>query len=70
MELTTLSLTSGQILNIMQLLEEQEDSHEDVGNLSIAAYYWGLREQFNKINEKLNERPGEKREAMLVLADC
>jgi len=70
MELTTLSLTSGQIRDIMKLLIEEVNTYDDSGDVNLADYYWNMREQFGKINEKLSERPGEKREAMLILADC
>jgi hypothetical protein len=63
--MTQLNLTSGQILDIIVCIRLKllniEDEH-------LAAYYENMIEQFEDVYEKLQELPGEKREAHLILA--
>ena len=68
--MTQLNLTHGQILDIMELLFDREDEAHDNGDESLAVYWANMAMQFAQLNEKLEERPGEKREATLVLLDA
>jgi hypothetical protein len=65
----TLSLSSGEILDIIDALHKQEsnaDFHEDY---FLAAYYSHLALQFQSLNTILQSRPGERRQADLILID-
>jgi hypothetical protein len=65
-----LSLSSGEILDIISALNKQEttaDFHEDY---FLAAYYSHLASQFSQLNQHLQTRPGERRQADLMLIDC
>ena len=66
--MTTISFTSGQILDIIDVLEEKEDALYDAGNKHLAAYYMNLVAQFQRVHDKLQDLPGEKRVANLVLS--
>lgn len=65
--MTSISLTSGQILDIISCLEEKENALYDADNKHLAAYYMNLGVQFQRIYDKLEDRVPEKREAQLVL---
>ena len=67
--MTQLNLTRGQILDIMVLLFDREDEAYDNGDEPLAVYWANMAMQFAQLNEKLEERPGEKREATLILVD-
>lgn len=65
-----LSLSSGEILDIIAALKSKEtnaDFHEDY---LLAAYYSRLVSQFQNLNQQLQTRPGERRHADLILIDC
>ena len=68
--MTELNLTHGQILDIMSALFDREDEAYENGDETLAAYWTNIAMQFAHLNEKLEERPGEKREATLVLVDA
>lgn len=68
--MTQLNLTHGQILDLVEALFDREDEARDNGDEGLAGYYANMALQFSKLNEKLEERPGEKREAVLVLVDA
>lgn len=68
--MTELNLTHGQILDIMSVLFDREDEAHDNGDEQLAVYWASMALQFAQLNEKLEERPGEKREATLVLIDA
>lgn len=68
--MTQLNLTHEQILDIMGSLFDREDEAYVNGDERLAAYYANIAMQFSKLIEKLEERPGEKREATLVLMDA
>lgn len=68
--MTQLNLTHGQILDIVEALFDREDEAHDTGDEGLAGYYANMALQFSKLIEKLEERPGEKREATLVLVDA
>jgi hypothetical protein len=64
--MTQLSLTSGELYDIisaLQLVEEYDD-----GDHQGAAYYQNMIQQFELIHDKLQERVGEDKVAQLVLA--
>ncbi len=66
--MTTISFTSGQILDIISALEEIENSLYDAENKHLAVYYMNMASQFHRMYDKLQALPGEKRVAELVLA--
>lgn len=63
--MTQISFTSGEIMDIMTLLDNKINSTEDPHR---AAYYGNIYQQFECVLEKLRELPGEKRVAKLVMA--
>ena len=66
--MTQISLTSGQILDIIDVLELKEDALYDADNKHLAAYYMNLVAQFQRVYDRLQYLPGEKRVANLVLS--
>ncbi len=65
--MTTISLTSGELLDLMGVLCDKEQSvYEE--NPHLSAYYLNIMQQFEEVVHKLNELPGEKRVANLILA--
>lgn len=66
--MTSISFTSGEIMDIIDALEVKEEYAYDNGEHQLAAYYMQLVNQFQRINDRLSERPGEHRVAELVLA--
>lgn len=65
--MTSISFTSGELLDIISALEEKENAFfaEDY---NLAAYYMNLGVQFQKVYDKLQEFVPENRVANLVLA--
>jgi hypothetical protein len=66
--MTTISLTSGELLDVISSLEERAEILEEAENYHLSAYYLNILQQFEAIVEKLDELPGEKRVANLVMA--
>jgi hypothetical protein len=66
--MTQVSFTSGELLDIISALEVRENGAYLDDNFNLAVYYQHLIQQFEKLNDKLQERPGEERVANLVLA--
>jgi hypothetical protein len=67
--MTTISFTSGELLDIMKALEYYEDdAYYNQNDAQLASYYLSMQNQFQRIYEKLQELPGEDRVANLVLA--
>jgi hypothetical protein len=67
--MTTISFTSGELLDIISALEVKEDQALSVKNdAHLAAYYLHMIDQFQRVYDRLQERPGEQRVAELVLA--
>ena len=67
--MTSLSLTSGQIQDIIKALEYYEDdAYFNQNDPQLAAYYMSMENQFELVLEKLSELQPEKRVANLVLA--
>jgi len=65
---TVLSLTSGEILDIISLLRNKSSEEFSNENHSLGYYYHDIATSFERIVDKLSELPGEDRLATLVLA--
>lgn len=65
--MTSISFTSGELMDIISALEVKENQAYDGGDPHLAAYYMHMAAQFERINDRLSERPGEQRVAELVL---
>jgi len=65
--MTSISFTSGELLDIISALEEKENALYLAENYQLSAYYMNLGCQFQKVYDKLQEVAGEKRVAKLVL---
>jgi hypothetical protein len=66
--MTHITFTSGQIIDIMDALRSKAVSAINAGDDHLTAYYGDMIMQFETVFIKLNELPGELREANLVLA--
>ena len=66
--MTTISLTSGEVLDIISALCDKEQALYDAEDLHLAAYYLHIIQQFENISHRLEELPGEERVANLVMA--
>jgi hypothetical protein len=66
--MTTISFTSGQILDIISALEEKENNLYDAGDKHLAGYYMNLGNQFQRVYDSLQGFVPENRVANLVLA--
>jgi hypothetical protein len=66
--MSSISLTSGQILDIIAILEQQEDKLYDAGDKGLAVYYMQMGAQFQRIYDRLQDVTPEKRVANMVLA--
>jgi hypothetical protein len=67
--MTSISFTSGELLDIISALEEKENLAYLVDyDPGLAAYYMNLGVQFQKVYDKLQEFVPENRVANLVLA--
>ena len=63
-----LTLTSGQLLDIIAVLEEKEDAHYDAENKALAAYYMQMGVVFQRAFDRLQDLPGEQRTVELAIA--
>ena len=66
--MTNISLTYGQISEIVGSLVDREFKAVDNEDPQLAQYYRDIAIQFATVLEKLDQLPGEQREANLVLA--
>jgi len=66
--MTSISFTSGQLLDIISALQLVEEGVYDDGDHQCAAYYQNMIQQFELISNKLQEFVPENRVANLVLA--
>jgi len=64
---TSVSLTYGQLLDVIGSLVDREDKAVVNEDSQLAQYYRDIAYQFAEVLEKLEELPGEQREANLVL---
>ena len=65
--MTNISLTYGQISEIVGSLVDREFKAVDNEDPQLAQYYRDIAIQFATVLEKLEQLPGEQREANLVL---
>lgn len=66
--MTSISFTSGEILDIISSLEDKAENLEESGQFTLANYYYNMIDQFDRISEKLKDFQPENRVANLVLA--
>jgi GTP-binding protein EngB required for normal cell division len=66
--MTSISLTYGQISEIVGSLVDREFKAVDNEDPQLAQYYRDIAIQFATILDKLDQLPGEQREANLILA--
>lgn len=62
-----ITFTSGQLLDIISVLEETENSLYDEDNKHLAVYYMNMVSQFQRMYDLLQGLPGEKRVAQLTI---
>ena len=67
-KMTSISFTSGELLDIIEQLTEMADSLDDAENYTLAAYYFNMAQQFEMLNDKLQDFVPESRVANLVLS--
>jgi hypothetical protein len=65
--MTQISLTSGEIMDIIYSIRAKERSVREL-HPHLSAYYLNMVQQFEAVYNKLQELPGEKRVANLILA--
>ena len=67
--MTSISFTSGELLDIIKALEYYEDdAYFNQNNAHLASYYLSMQNQFQLVFDKLQQRVPEERVANLVLA--
>ena len=66
--MTSISFTSGELLDIISALEEKENALYLAEDYHLSAYYMNLGVQFQKVYDKLQEFVPENRVANLVLS--
>lgn len=66
--MTSISFTSGELLDIIEQLTKMSDSLDDAENYSLATYYFNMAQQFEILNDKLQDFVPENRVACLILA--
>lgn len=62
-----ISFTSGQLLDIISVLEEKENALYDAGDKMLFSYYMQMGSQFQRMYDRLQSLPGEQRVAELVI---
>jgi molecular chaperone GrpE (heat shock protein) len=65
--MTTVSFTSGELLDIADQLIKMADSLDDAENYTLATYYTNMAQQFEMLNDKLQDFVPENRVANLAL---
>jgi hypothetical protein len=65
--MTQISLTSGEILDIISVFCDKEQAVYSM-DPHLSAYYLKIAQQFEDLYHKLQDFPGEKRVANLILA--
>ena len=66
--MTSISFTSGELLDIISVLEERENVLYFDGDEHLVAYYANMKDQFQTVYDKLQDFVPENRVANLVLA--
>lgn len=64
-----ITFTSGQLLDLIALLEEKEDALYDADDRALSVYYMQMGVQFQRMYDLLQGLPGEKRTTKLVIAE-
>lgn len=62
-----ISFTSGQLLDLIALLEDKENELYDAGDKGLSVYYMQMGVQFQRMYDLLQDLPGEQRVAELVM---
>ena len=62
-----ITFTSGQLLDIISLLEQKEDALYDAEERGLAVYYMQMGIQFQRMYDRLQDLPGEHRVSELVM---
>jgi hypothetical protein len=65
--MTQISFTSGELLDIINQLEQVADSLDEAENYTLATYYTNMSQQFLMLNDKLQDFVPENRVANLAL---
>jgi hypothetical protein len=62
-----ITFTSGQLLDLIALLEQKEDALYDAEERGLAVYYMQMGVQLQRMYDRLQSLPGEQRVAELVI---
>ena len=65
--MTSISLTSGELLDIISTLTDKAENLEECANFHLANYYHNIIDQLDSVYDKLQEKVPEQRVAQLVL---
>jgi molecular chaperone GrpE (heat shock protein) len=65
--MTTISFTSGELLDIINQLEQVADNLDEAENYTLATYFFNMAQQFEMLNDKLQDFVPENRVANLAL---
>lgn len=65
--MTLISLTSGEVMDVISALTSKANAAFDSKDYHLADYYFKIAYQFEKVSEKLKEKIPEERVAELVL---
>jgi len=65
--MTQVSFTSGELFDLMTLLDEKVEALDDAEEYRLGTYYFRMAKQLQKIAEKLDDFQPENRVANLVL---
>jgi hypothetical protein len=63
-----ISLTSGELIDLISLLEEASIQADENQDPLLATYYYRMEQQFQSILESVQTRQSEQRVAHLILA--
>lgn len=66
--MTSISFTSGELLDIISALEDKAEVLEESAQFTLTNYYYNIIQQFELVHEKLQDFVPEDRVANLVLA--
>jgi hypothetical protein len=66
--MTSISLTSGELLDIISTLNDKAENLDECEQYHLAAYYLSMIQQFELVYSKLQDFVPENRVANLVLA--
>jgi len=65
--MTQVSFTSGELFDLMTLLDEKVEALDDAREYQLGTYYFYMAKQLQKVAEKLQDFVPENRVANLVL---